>query len=45
MKTESETLLTATLKEIRPLDGKMGAAAQKKLDILTKPQGSLGMGR
>jgi nicotinate-nucleotide--dimethylbenzimidazole phosphoribosyltransferase len=42
MKTESETLLSATLKEIRPLDRNMGAEAQKRLDILTKPQGSLG---
>jgi nicotinate-nucleotide--dimethylbenzimidazole phosphoribosyltransferase len=42
MKTGSDTLLNATLKEVRPLDKNMGEAAQKRLDILTKPQGSLG---
>jgi nicotinate-nucleotide--dimethylbenzimidazole phosphoribosyltransferase len=35
-------LLEETLKEIRPLDGAVEIAAQRRLDSLTKPQGSLG---
>jgi nicotinate-nucleotide--dimethylbenzimidazole phosphoribosyltransferase len=35
-------LLDETLKKIRPLDHSMEAEAQKRLDSLTKPQGSLG---
>ena len=34
--------LTETLKQIRPLDRSAEAAAQARLDALTKPQGSLG---
>jgi nicotinate-nucleotide--dimethylbenzimidazole phosphoribosyltransferase len=42
MKTESDTLFDATLNGIGPLDTAAGEAAQRRLDILTKPLGSLG---
>jgi nicotinate-nucleotide--dimethylbenzimidazole phosphoribosyltransferase len=35
-------LLEETLRQIRPLDGAVEIAAQRRLDSLTKPQGSLG---
>jgi nicotinate-nucleotide--dimethylbenzimidazole phosphoribosyltransferase len=35
-------LLEATVEKIRPLDGLMEAEAQRRIDSLTKPQGSLG---
>ena len=34
--------LDETLKQIRPLDRSSESAAQRRLDSLTKPQGSLG---
>jgi nicotinate-nucleotide--dimethylbenzimidazole phosphoribosyltransferase len=36
-------LLADTIKQIRPLDHCIEAAAQQRLDSLTKPQGSLGL--
>ncbi len=42
MKTEAGTLLEGTLSRVKPLDKGLGELAQARLDILTKPQGSLG---
>lgn len=42
MKTKAETLLRETLERIEPLDESLGHVAQRRLDSLTKPQGSLG---
>lgn len=42
METRSESLLKETLSRIEPLDEGLGAAAQRRLDMLTKPQGSMG---
>lgn len=42
MDTKAETLLRETIGKIEPLDEGLGAVAQRRLDMLTKPQGSLG---
>ncbi len=42
METRSESLLKETLSRIAPLDEGLGATAQRRLDMLTKPQGSMG---